>query len=120
MILAHLKSRLAGTVLAGLPKEIQPEVARRLARFNRVSTDLLKDVEQVLNQSFFVIDKKNSKLFHMCLHRVRVEVCRPALQTAAALAKHETPPARRLLTNSCKVTSVFPEETLTREKDCDV
>ncbi len=53
LILVHIKPQLAGVVLSALPKELQPEVARRMGRFSRVSVDMLKEVEQVLNQSFF-------------------------------------------------------------------
>jgi flagellar motor switch protein FliG len=54
LILAHLKPALSGTVLAALPREVQADVTRRMARFNRVSVEMLKDVEHVLNQSFFL------------------------------------------------------------------
>jgi len=52
LILVHVKPQLAGVVLSSLPKDLQPDVARRMGRFNNVSVDMLKEVEQVLNQSF--------------------------------------------------------------------
>lgn len=62
VILGHLRSQLAGMVLSGLPKDIQPDVARRMSRHNRVSTDMLKDVEQVLNQNFFLMGRGKSEM----------------------------------------------------------
>lgn len=62
VILSHLKPNLAGQVLQGMPKDAQPDVTRRMARFNRVSTDMLKDVEQVLNQNFFLMDGGKSEM----------------------------------------------------------
>jgi flagellar motor switch protein FliG len=62
VILSHLKPGLAGQVLQGLPRDTQPDVTRRMARFNRVSTEMLKDVEQVLNQNFFLMDGGKSEM----------------------------------------------------------
>lgn len=62
VIISHLKPAVAGRVLGALPKEIQPDVTRRMARFNRVSTEMLKDVENVLNQNFFLMDRGGSEM----------------------------------------------------------
>lgn len=62
VIVSHLKPQIAGRVLSALPKDVQPDVTRRMARFNRVSTEMLKDVESVLNQNFFLMDRGGSEM----------------------------------------------------------
>ena len=55
MILSYLESTSAGTILAGLPHEIQPEVTRRIALMEKVTPDVLREVERVLERKLSTI-----------------------------------------------------------------
>lgn len=50
LILAYLESEQASIILSALPAEMQADVARRMAIMDRVSPDVLKEVEQVLER----------------------------------------------------------------------
>lgn len=54
LIIAHLVSDRAATVLAAMPPEIQPEVSRRIALMGQVSPEIVKEVEGVLKQKLDV------------------------------------------------------------------
>ncbi len=50
LILAHLTPDQASAILASLPQEMQTDIAKRVALIDRFSTDVLRDVELVLEQ----------------------------------------------------------------------
>jgi len=51
LILAYLKPSQASVVLAALPQEKQAEVAKRIATMDRISPDVLKEVERILEKN---------------------------------------------------------------------
>jgi flagellar motor switch protein FliG len=50
LVLAHLPAALASLVLAGLSRELQADVAHRIAVMDRTSPDLIRTVEQSLER----------------------------------------------------------------------
>jgi flagellar motor switch protein FliG len=50
LVLAHLPATLASLVLAGLSRELQADVAHRIAVMDRTSPDLIRTVEQSLER----------------------------------------------------------------------
>lgn len=50
LILAYLETSQASQVMAALPQEIQTSVAKRIAVMDRTSPDIIKDVEDILEQ----------------------------------------------------------------------
>ena len=50
LVLAHLPSNLASFVLAGLGRDLQADVAHRIAVMDRTSPDLIRQVEQSLER----------------------------------------------------------------------
>ncbi|MGF7185185.1 flagellar motor switch protein FliG [Desulfitispora alkaliphila] len=55
LIMAYLESEQASIILSSLPNELQADVARRIATMDRVSPDVLKEVEQVLERKLSTI-----------------------------------------------------------------
>ena len=50
LVLAHLEPQQASTILASLPNELQSDVARRIALLEQASPDVIKEVENILEQ----------------------------------------------------------------------
>lgn len=50
LILSYLEPEAAAPVLAGLPPEIQVDVAQRIANMDRTSPEVIREVERVLEQ----------------------------------------------------------------------
>lgn len=50
LILSYLDPQKASSILSGLPHTIQAEVAKRIATMDRVSPDVLREVERVLER----------------------------------------------------------------------
>ena len=50
LILSYLNAGQASMVLAALPPEKQADVARRIAKMDRTSPDVIKDVEEILER----------------------------------------------------------------------
>jgi flagellar motor switch protein FliG len=50
LVLAHIPSALASSILAGLPIEVQTEVAHRIAVMDRTSPEIIRQVEQALQR----------------------------------------------------------------------
>ncbi|MEU4423699.1 flagellar motor switch protein FliG [Actinoplanes sp. NPDC024001] len=50
LVLAHIPSGLASSILAGLPLEVQTEVAHRIAIMDRTSPDIIRQVETALQR----------------------------------------------------------------------
>ena len=48
LILSYLRPQQAAQLLSGLPKEKQSEVAKRIAKMDRTSPDVIREVEKVL------------------------------------------------------------------------
>ncbi|MFW6386409.1 MAG: flagellar motor switch protein FliG [Bacillota bacterium] len=55
LIMAYLDPAQASQVLGSLPQEIQTEVARRIAVMDRTSPDIIKEVENVLEQKLSAV-----------------------------------------------------------------
>jgi flagellar motor switch protein FliG len=51
LILAHLNSEHAATILAALPPEIQVDVAQRIAVIERATPDIIMEIEKVLERN---------------------------------------------------------------------
>ncbi|MED3563663.1 flagellar motor switch protein FliG [Bacillus xiapuensis] len=50
LVLAHLEPHQASTILASLPGDLQSNVARRIALLEQTSPDVIKEVENILEQ----------------------------------------------------------------------
>ena len=50
LILAHLNSEHAATILSALPPEIQVDVAQRIAVIERATPDIIMEIEKVLER----------------------------------------------------------------------
>ncbi len=55
LILAHIPSALASSILAGLPLEVQTDVAHRIAVMDRTSPDVIRQVEQALQRKLSTV-----------------------------------------------------------------
>ena len=55
LVLAHIPSALASSILAGLPLEVQTEVAHRIAVMDRTSPDVIRQVEQALQRKLSTV-----------------------------------------------------------------
>lgn len=61
LILAHLTPEQAGIILASMPPEMQSDIARRVAIIDRLTPDVIKDVEAVLeNKISSVVQQDHS------------------------------------------------------------
>jgi flagellar motor switch protein FliG len=59
LVLAHLHIDQAASVLSLLPKEVQIEVARRLAEMDRTSPEVVQEVEKVLRNRLLSIGRQD-------------------------------------------------------------
>ena len=59
LILAYLEPNKAATILQNLPAEIQPEVSKRLAKMDRTSPDVLREVERVLEKKLSTLSSED-------------------------------------------------------------
>jgi flagellar motor switch protein FliG len=59
LVLAHLEPQQASTILSSLPEELQADVARRIALFEQTSPDVIKEVEQILEQKLSATIRKD-------------------------------------------------------------
>ncbi|MBL4952950.1 flagellar motor switch protein FliG [Neobacillus sp. OS1-32] len=59
LVLAHLEPQQASTILSSLPEELQADVARRIAQFEQTSPDVIKEVEQILEQKLSATIRKD-------------------------------------------------------------
>ncbi|MEU8237145.1 flagellar motor switch protein FliG [Actinoplanes missouriensis] len=55
LVLAHIPSALASSILAGLPLEVQTEVAHRIAIMDRTSPDVIRQVENALQRKLSTV-----------------------------------------------------------------
>jgi flagellar motor switch protein FliG len=55
LILAHIPSALASSILAGLSLEVQTEVAHRIAVMDRTSPEIIRQVEQALQRKLSTV-----------------------------------------------------------------
>jgi len=61
LILAHLTPDQAGIILASFPQEMQSDIARRVALIDRLTPDVIKDMETVLERKISsVIQQENT------------------------------------------------------------
>jgi flagellar motor switch protein FliG len=59
LVLSYLEPQMASTVLGGLPQELQPEVAKRIACMGRTSPEVLREVERVLEKKLSIISSED-------------------------------------------------------------
>ena len=52
LILAYLDPKQAGAIVSALPMDMQAEVAKRIAILDRISPEIIKEVENVLEKKF--------------------------------------------------------------------
>jgi flagellar motor switch protein FliG len=62
IILAHLDSQKAGTILGLLSEALQIEVMNRIARLETVPPDLVREVDEVLEQELLSVGKASSQV----------------------------------------------------------
>jgi len=55
LVLAHVPSALGSSILAGLPPEVQSDVAHRIAVMDRTSPDVIRQVEQALQRKLSTV-----------------------------------------------------------------
>jgi flagellar motor switch protein FliG len=55
LVLAHIPSALASSILSGLSPEVQSEVAHRIAVMDRTSPDVIRQVEQALQRKLSTV-----------------------------------------------------------------
>src|ERR1700749_2823293 len=55
LVLAHIPSALASSILAGLSIEVQTEVARRIAVMDQTSPEIIRQVEQALQRKLSTV-----------------------------------------------------------------
>jgi flagellar motor switch protein FliG len=55
LVLAHIPSALASSILGGLPPEVQSDVAHRIAVMDRTSPDVIRQVEQALQRKLSTV-----------------------------------------------------------------
>jgi flagellar motor switch protein FliG len=55
LVLAHIPSALASSILGGLPPEVQSDVAHRIAVMDRTSPDVIRQVEQALRRKLSTV-----------------------------------------------------------------
>jgi len=59
LILAHLTPEQAGVILASMPPDMQSDIARRVAIIDRLTPDVIKDVEAVLESKVSSVIQQN-------------------------------------------------------------
>jgi len=62
LILAHLDPQKASMLLSQLPEEKQSDVAKRIAKMDRTSPDVLRDVERVLEKKLSAMSSEDYAL----------------------------------------------------------
>ncbi len=55
LVLAHIPSALASSILGGLPPDVQSDVAHRIAVMDRTSPDVIRQVEQALQRKLSTV-----------------------------------------------------------------
>ncbi|NVM57373.1 MAG: flagellar motor switch protein FliG [Desulfobacterales bacterium] len=61
LILSHLRPQRAAEILSGLPKETQPAVAMRVAELGHVPTEIINELDQILQKELFSLGKSGSR-----------------------------------------------------------
>ncbi len=59
LIIAYLEPSKAAVILQNLPEDIQAEVSRRLATMDRISPDVLREVERVLEKKLSTLSSED-------------------------------------------------------------
>lgn len=62
LILAHLTPEQAAIILGLLPPEMQSEISRRIAIIDRFSTDIIKDVEDLLERKISTVVQQDQSV----------------------------------------------------------
>jgi len=57
--LAHLEANKASAILQNLPRELQGDVSRRIAAMDRVSPEITREIEQVLEKKLSTLSGEN-------------------------------------------------------------
>ncbi len=59
LILAYLEPQKASTILSNLPHEVQSDVAKRIAKMDRTSPEVLREVERVLEKKLSTLSSED-------------------------------------------------------------
>ncbi|MDR2094937.1 MAG: flagellar motor switch protein FliG [Treponema sp.] len=59
LILAYLEPKASSTILQNLPQEVQSDVARRIAKMDRTSPEVLREVERVLEKKLSTLSSED-------------------------------------------------------------
>lgn len=59
LILSYLDPQKAATILSSLPNTIQPDVSRRIAKMDRTSPEVLREVERVLERKLSTLSNED-------------------------------------------------------------
>lgn len=59
LILSYLESKHSAEVLSGLPSELQPDIARRIATMDRTSPEMIREVERILERKLAAIGSED-------------------------------------------------------------
>ncbi len=59
LILAYLEPAKASTILSNLPHEVQSDVAKRIAKMDRTSPEVLREVERVLEKKLSTLSSED-------------------------------------------------------------
>jgi flagellar motor switch protein FliG len=59
LILAYLDSNKAASILSALPHQIQSDIARRIAKMDRTSPEVLREVERVLERKLSTLSNED-------------------------------------------------------------
>ena len=55
LIMAYLEPEQAASIISGLPAQLQAEVAKRIARMDRITPEVLREVERVLERKLSTV-----------------------------------------------------------------
>ncbi|NVM22127.1 MAG: flagellar motor switch protein FliG [Desulfobacterales bacterium] len=61
LILSHLRSQRAAEILGGLPRDIQPVVAVRIAEISQVPAEVVTELDQTLQRELFSLGDSRSR-----------------------------------------------------------
>jgi len=59
LVLAHLETDKASVILQNLPHEVQSDVSRRIATMDRVSPEILREIERILEKKLSTLSSED-------------------------------------------------------------
>ncbi|OEU76428.1 MAG: flagellar motor switch protein FliG [Desulfuromonadales bacterium C00003093] len=60
VILAHLESELAASVLGELPEQLQPDVMLRIANLEKINPEIVAELDKVLEEELFSVEMSDA------------------------------------------------------------